>query len=868
MRLIVNETTHDVAGDPSRALLYVLRDELLLTGTKPACGEGVCGACTVLVDGAPTRACVTAVGDVAGRPITTVEGLAQGALSLVQRALLAERAFQCGYCTPGMVLAITALIEQDRHPRRSAVNAALDRNVCRCGVYPRIVRAVEQIRSSTVAQAVGQEPPAVSAGAQPLLAPRGIPWDRQPIGERDYFEVLGDGLVVVLPPPTEGSGWEESWSTRGGIWLHVGGDGMVTGFAGKVEMGQNNRTVFTSIVSTAMAVHDGAVRMVMADTDLCPYDEGTFGSRSVADAGAMLEAAAWTAIEVLARLAADRLEANPNDLVARNGAIESRDGARRIRYADLLHGVRRLESVTGRPHRPRAVADRVAARQPTTDWDLAAVTGRRTFTTDVRLPGMLEGRQLAPPVSGARLASLDLTHLLAEADVTVVHDGDLVAVAGPDVLAADLAIEAIRAEWDVDTTVSSADLIDYLRTHPADDADADDAFEYESGDVDTALDRGPVLRQTYTSAYVTHFALESRVAVATWTDDRVTVWTATQAPFWAREELAEALGLDEDSVRVIVPALGGGFGAKHGAGPGIAAARLSQRTGRPVRVRWRHADEFAWGHVRPAAVIDVAAAASADQWIQAWDVRSLNAGASAIQPPYQIAHQRLRSQPCVSPLPQSSYRALGATANTFAREVMIDELATLVSADPLEFRLRNIDDERLADALRIAAKRASWQAAGRGHRDGRGLGIAGSVEKDARVATCAEVSVDREGRVRVLRVTTAFDCGAVVDADNLTNQIEGATMMALGPALFEAVTVERGRITTPSLATYRVPRFGDLPDIDVVLIDRREIPSAGGGEVPMIAVAPAIANAIYAACGTRLRSMPLIPDGLLPAPLS
>jgi isoquinoline 1-oxidoreductase len=766
-----------------------------------------------------------------------------------------------------MVLAITALIEQDRHPRRPAINAALDGNVCRCGAYPRIVRAIEHIESSTVAQVVLDEPPTESPGSQPRLESRGVPWDRQPADERDYFERLGDGLVVVLPRPTEGSGWEESWSTSGGIWLHVGSDGMVKGFTGKVELGQNNRTALRSIVSTAMAVHDSAVRMVMADTDFCPYDEGTFGSRSVADAGAMLEAAAWTAIEVLIKVAAERLEANPDDLVARNGSVESRDGARGIRYADLLQGVRRLETVMGRPHRPRAVAEWVRPSEPRTDSGLAAVTGRRTFATDVRLPGMLEGRQLAPPVAGARLAFVDLTVVGGQPDVTVVRDGDFVAVAAPDVVAADRAIEAIRADWDVDTTVSSPDLIEFLRSHPVDDADSDDAFEYESGDVDAALEHGSVLRQTYTSAYVAHVALESRVAVATWTDDRTTVWTATQAPFWARAEIAAALGLDEDRVRVIVPALGGGFGAKHGAGPGVAAARLSRATGHPVRVRWRHADEFAWGHVRPAAVIDVAAAASADHSIRAWDFRGLNAGASAIRPPYRIAHQRLRFQPCDSPLPQDSYRALAATTNTFAREVMIDELAALVSADPLEFRLRNVDDERLSDALKIAAERGGWRSAGRSDGDGRGLGIAGSVEKDARVATCAEVSIDREGRVTILRITTAFDCGAVVDADNLTNQIEGATVMALGPALFESVNFERGRIMTPSLASYRVPRFGDVPDIDVVLIDRRDTPSAGGGEVPLIAVAPAIANAIYAASGTRLRSMPLIPDGMLPAPL-
>jgi isoquinoline 1-oxidoreductase len=192
---------------------------------------------------------------------------------------------------------------------------------------------------------------------------------------------------------------------------------------------------------------------------------------------------------------------------------------------------------------------------------------------------------------------------------------------------------------------------------------------------------------------------------------------------------------------------------------------------------------------------------------------------------------------------------------------MIDELALRVGADPLEFRLANVEDERLADVLNAAAQRARWADVRRAVSPGHGLGIAGAVEKGGRVATCAEVRVNRAGRVTVERITTAFDCGAIVDPDNLTNQIEGATVMALGPALFEAVEFDRGRITTMPFAGYRVPRYADTPDIDVVLVDRPDLPSAGGGEVPLIAVAPAIANAIHAATGIRLRSMPLIPNG-------
>jgi isoquinoline 1-oxidoreductase len=265
--------------------------------------------------------------------------------------------------------------------------------------------------------------------------------------------------------------------------------------------------------------------------------------------------------------------------------------------------------------------------------------------------------------------------------------------------------------------------------------------------------------------------------------------------------------------------------------------------------------------MRPATVIDIRCSAAADGTITGWQFRNVNAGRSAIEPPYRIANQRLVYQPASAPLRQDSYRALAATVNTFARESAIDELADALDADPLAFRLANVDDDRLAAALRAAAERAGW-------RDGReqagvGLGIAGSVEKDARVATCAEVRVGADGEVDMTRLVTAFDCGAIVNPDNLTNQVEGAAVMALGPALFESVHFESGRITNGSLSTYRVPRFSDVPTVEVVLIDHPEIPSAGGGEVPLIAVAPAIANAIFAASGRRLRSMPLLPGGRL-----
>jgi isoquinoline 1-oxidoreductase len=370
----------------------------------------------------------------------------------------------------------------------------------------------------------------------------------------------------------------------------------------------------------------------------------------------------------------------------------------------------------------------------------------------------------------------------------------------------------------------------------------------------------------YTTAYIAHVPLEPRSALASWRDGQLTVWTGTSTPFRARRELAAALAIPEAAVHVLVPDFGGGFGGKHGSVVALEAARLARAAGRPVKVQWSRPEEFHWSYLRPAAVIDVLSSADRTGAITGWSFTNINSGQVGILTPYRIPHQRIAYQPADSPLPQGSYRALAATANHFARESHLDELAASVGADPLQYRLRHLDDDRLAAVFLAAAGRLDWRPGARptGLAAGGGVGIAGGIEKGGRVATAAEVRVDSDGRLHVLRLVAAFDCGAVVNPDNLRNQIEGAVMMGLGGALFEAIEFADGKILNASMSQYRVPRLADLPSVDVLLLDRPEEPSAGGGETPIVAVAPAIANAIFAACGARLRSMPLVPSGKVP----
>ncbi len=317
-----------------------------------------------------------------------------------------------------------------------------------------------------------------------------------------------------------------------------------------------------------------------------------------------------------------------------------------------------------------------------------------------------------------------------------------------------------------------------------------------------------------------------------------------------------------------MPDTGSGYGGKHTGECAIEAARLARAAGKPVKLVWTREEEFTWAYLRPAGVIDVKSGVKTDGTITAWEFHNYNSGNSGIQHKYDIANQNIQFHASQSPLRQGSYRGLAATANHFARETHIDELAHSLNMDPLAFRLKNIKDERLRAVLEAAAKSFGWGQTK--PAPGHGFGISCGFEKNGYVATCAEVAVDRptgkdskEGsKVKIVRVVESFECGAVVNPAHLENQIEGAIVMAIGGAMFEAIQFENGKILNPRFSAYRVPRFRDLPVIEVVLVDRKDQPSAGAGETPIVGLAPAVGNAIFNATGVRLRSLPLVPKGL------
>ena len=321
-------------------------------------------------------------------------------------------------------------------------------------------------------------------------------------------------------------------------------------------------------------------------------------------------------------------------------------------------------------------------------------------------------------------------------------------------------------------------------------------------------------------------------------------------------QLCETFRLRGERVRVIVPDTGGGFGGKHTGEAAIEAARLAKSAGKPVHLRWTRDEEFTWAYFRPAGLIEVTAATDASGQLLGWDFANYNSGGSAIDTPYQVPHGRTRFLGTDSPLRQGSYRALASTANVFARESLMDELAALANIDPLEFRLRNLQPGRLKDTLKAATEKFEWARRLKTRQPNRGVGLACGTEKGSYTAACAEVEII-DDEVRVIHACQSFECGAIHNPANLRRQVEGCLVMGIGAALHEEMEFEDGKIINPYFSDYRVPRMSDLPNLDIVLLNRPDLPSVGGSETPIIPIAPAIANAIYDAIGKRCRSMPL-----------
>ncbi|HXK04692.1 MAG TPA: molybdopterin cofactor-binding domain-containing protein [Verrucomicrobiae bacterium] len=661
---------------------------------------------------------------------------------------------------------------------------------------------------------------------------------------RDFFTVLGGGILVLITADEDPIYAQETGGQlRGGAmpsdvsaWLHIAESGAITVYTGKVEVGQNARTSLTQAAAEELRVPPASIRLVMGDTALTPFDQGTVGSQTTPRMWPQIRRAAASAREMLLDLAAQKWSVDRSALAFGDGKVTA--GARSATFGELTKGEKLAHAI------PPSVT-----LAPPADWKIAGtslakvngreiVTGAHKYTYDMKRPGMMWAKVLYPPQFGASLVSLDSSAAEKLPGVKVVREGNFVGVAAPAPDVAQQAVAALKAEWKPVTA----------------ETDSQHVFEYFKQNAGGGA-ASPGLTP-YTVAYIAHVPLEPRAAVAEWDGDKLTVWTGTQRPFGVRTELAQQLAISAENVHVIMPDTGSGYGGKHNGDAAIEAARIARAVGRPVKRNWTRDEELTWAYFRPGGLIEVGGKVAPDGTITDWEFHNYNSGPSALGSPYHIPAKKEQYHQSKSPLRQGSYRGLAATANHFVRESWMDELAHSIRMDPLDFRLKNATDERLRGVILAATDKFGWRA--RQKTPGHGFGIGAGFEKGSYVATCAEVSVDANtGTTRVLRTVVAFECGAIVNPEHLRNQVEGAIVMGLGGALFERIEFRDGKILNNRLSRYRVPRFADAPVIESVLLDRKDLVSAGAGETPIVGIAPAIGNAIFDATGRRIRRLPL-----------
>jgi isoquinoline 1-oxidoreductase len=685
---------------------------------------------------------------------------------------------------------------------------------------------------------------------------------------REFLRNLGAGLLVCLSADRTWA--QESGRGFGGVelpkeisaWLHIASDGKVQVFTGKVEVGQNIRTSLAQQVAEELRVPFDAITMVMGDTDLVPWDMGTFGSRTTPTMGPELRSMAWAARESLVEMAAQRWNAEASLLEAADGKVRNPKTYQSITYGALTNGEKLVRTVAADdPLTPSAEWKIAGAPIPKVDGR-DFVTGKHKYPSDIARPAMMFGSVLRPDGFNATLASIDTSAAEKLPGVKVVRDGDFTGVVASDAFSAQRAVSAVQAKWNVPPQPSQKDLFEYLKSNL--DTEERGAPEQVSGSVADGMASADVkLNQIYTVQYIAHAPLEPRAAVAEWNNGKLTVWTGTQRPFGVRDELMRVFHLSSSQVRVIQPDMGSGYGGKHTGEAAIEAARLSKAVGKPVKVAWTRQEEFTWAYLRPAGVIELKAGARRDGTLVAWEHHNYNSGPSGITSPYDVANQLIQYHPAKSPLRQGSYRGLASTANNFARESHVDGVACGLRLDPLEFRLKNLTDPRLEAVLHAAAEKFGW---GRlKSTPERGFGIACGREKGGYVATCAEVEIELASKkVRIRRVVEAWESGTVINPDGLQNQIMGAIVQGIGGALFESILFGDGRILNPHFSQYRLPRFKDTPQVEVVVVNRKDLPPAGAGETGIIGLAPAVGNAIFAATGTRLDTMPMAPGEKVP----
>ncbi len=691
---------------------------------------------------------------------------------------------------------------------------------------------------------------------------------------RSFVKILGGGIFIFFQPwnaldllalPAEQA---RSLTKDYNAFLQIAEDGTVSCFTGKIEMGQGVITSLAQMMADELDVPLEKVKMIMGDTDLCPYDMGTWGSLSTRSFGPNMRAAAAEARAVLTEMASARLGVPVAQLEVKEGVVtDTKNPQNSVTYAQLAKG-KRLEKYMEVKPPVKDFTKFTYVGKPLKHSDAYdKVTGKAKYAGDLKLPGMLFARILRPPSHGGKLVSADVSGAEKIEGVRVVRDGDFIAVVSENHDLADLAIVQINADYSFDEMkVSDKTLFDYINKGKYKTNVSRTAGDIEAGRAQCER----VFEHEYHDPYLAHTPIETHTALARFEGDKLTVWASTQSPFGLQDAITRDLGIPRENVRVITPFVGGGFGGKGAYLQGIEAAKLARMTGKPVMVTWTRDEEFFFDMFHSAAVVKVNSGTDKNGMITLWDYHVYLAGTRGADVIYDVPNTKVTSYSedksvyPVHPFGTGPWRAPNNNTNTFARETQIDIMASSAGIDPLEFRLRNLKDEKMIACLKSAAEKFGY-VAGKTPSE-RGIGIACGSDAGTWVAEIVEVKVDRStGKVSVIRVACSQDMGLCVNPQGALIQMEGCITMALGYTFSEELKFEGGNISDRNFSTYNIPRFSWVPKIDCVILDRKDQAPQGGGEPAIIAIGAAVGNAIFDATGARLFAVPFTPERVLAA---
>ena len=701
------------------------------------------------------------------------------------------------------------------------------------------------------------------------------PEEKMTIKRRSFVKLLGGGIFIFFQPwnaldilnlPADQA--RRTLPADYNAFLQVTGDGTIKCFTGKIEMGQGAITALPQMMADELNVLLEKISIVMGDTDLCPWDAGTWGSQTIQTFGPAMRRAAAEARGVLVDLASQKLGVPASQLVVKDGVvIDTKNSRNRVSYAQLAQGKKIEKYLDNKPPVEDYKKFTYIGKSYKHVDARIKVTGQAKYTGDLRFPGMVFARILRPPSHGAKLTSVDVSGAEQVSGTQVVRDGDFIAVLNENKDRADEAIVKIKAEYSFDELkVNDKTLYDRM-------VGADSRMNElrSSGDLQTGFQQSDrIFESEFHDPYVAHSAIETHTALARLEGDKMTVWSSTQSPFGLQDAIERELGYPREKIRVITPFVGGGFGGKSVHQQGVEAARLAKLSNKPVLLVWSRDEEFFYDTFHPAGVYRVRSGIDKDGLIKLWDFNIYYGGTRGSDTIYDVPNVRTTHYDQnmnglqIHPFGTGAWRAPNNNSNTFARECQIDIMASAAGIDPLEFRLKNLKDEKMIACWKAVSDKFGYVPSK--SPSGRGIGLACGTDAGSWVAFIAEVKVDKStGHVQVVRVACAQDMGLCVNPQGSLIQMEGCITMGLGYTLTEEIQFEGGNIKNRNFDSYEIPRFSWLPKMDCIILDRQDQPPKGGGEPAIIGIGAVIANAIHDATGARLYSMPFTPARILEA---